>query len=342
MRKISVIIPCYNVELWIDRCILSVINQTIGFENVELICVDDCSVDDTVKKLEYWEKKYPGNIEVIRMPQNGRQGRARNAGLEHATSEWIAFIDSDDWIEPTYLEKLYSIGCDSEYDIVDCKVVRDFSKELAVLDETRTGREDRIYNIQSLEDRKPCIVTPPWSLCAYGKIIRKDFLVSNNIDFPEYYAYEDGYWGSLLTMCVNKVYVLEEYLYHYFVNEESTVLKGGEHHWDFITVQTLLWNEWERRGYFDFFKDELEMEHIFSAYLQGIKTAIWRFDPPNYNYYLLLRELILKRIPHYEENRYIKNGILKELYQLMMVALPNKLSKTEFYSFAESIKKVGI
>lgn len=84
------------------------------------------------------------------------------------------------------------------------------------------------------------------------------------------------------------------------------------------------------------------MEHIFSAYLQGLKTAIWRYEVPNYNYYRLLRELILQRIPDYTTNPYIQRGILKEIYKLMMVALVNELSKTEFLQFAENLKKIVI
>lgn len=342
MSKISVIIPCYNVELWIDRCVQSIVNQTFGIEDLQVILVDDCSTDGTLQKLSAWQEKYPDQMVVVASPQNGRQGKARNIGLAYAEADWIAFLDSDDWIEPTYFEKLYSIGMTDDYDIVDCRSKRDFSKELSVFDDVKTGKENHIYSIQTVEERKPCIVTPPWSLCAYGKIIKKDFLVGNAIYFPEHLAYEDGYWGSILTMCVQKVYVLEEYLYHYFVNDESTVLKGGEHHWDFVTVQTILWDEWGARGYLETYQDELEMEHIFSAYLQGLKTAIWRYEVPNYNYYRLLRELILQRIPDYTTNPYIQRGILKEVYKLMMVALVNELSKTEFLQFAESLKKIGI
>lgn len=343
MAKVSVVIPCYNVETLIDRCLQSLQEQTIGIDNLEVICVDDCSTDNTFSHLLEWEKKYPDRISLIKLEQNGRQGRARNIGLSYATADWICFVDSDDWVEPSYVEKLYNRAVTDNYDIVDCKVVRDFSNNLTYFEgEKRTGNPDADLLIDTVDKRKVCIVNPPWSLCAYGKIIRKSFLSENNIYFPENLAYEDGYWGSILTMCVKKVFIVEEYLYHYYVNNESTVLKGGEHHWDFLTVQTILWKEWEERGYLCVYFDELVMDHIYTAYLQGIKTAILRFERPNYSYYLLIRELVSGRIGDYRQNKYIKSGILSELYELMMTALDVCLSKADFYEFSENIKKIGI
>ena len=109
MSKVSIIIPCYNVSEYIDRCLESITVQTIGVDNLEIICVDDASTDDTWDKLQQWEQRFPEQIILIHCKTNGRQGTARNIGLEYASSPWISFIDSDDWIEPDYFEKLYTI-----------------------------------------------------------------------------------------------------------------------------------------------------------------------------------------------------------------------------------------
>lgn len=86
MNKISIIIPCYNVEKYIDRCLESIEKQTIGIETLEIICLDDKSVDGTLDKLHEWEKRYPDNIVVVELPDNGRQGCARNIGLSYMAS----------------------------------------------------------------------------------------------------------------------------------------------------------------------------------------------------------------------------------------------------------------
>lgn len=82
MNKISVIIPCCNVERWIDRCMTSITSQTIGMGNLEIICVDDASADDTWGHLKEWERSFPENVRLIQLEVNLRQGAARNMGCD--------------------------------------------------------------------------------------------------------------------------------------------------------------------------------------------------------------------------------------------------------------------
>lgn len=89
---ISIIIPCYNVEKYIDRCLESVVNQTIGIENLEVLCVNDASTDGTLNKLHSWERRYPNEIAVITYEVNQRQGGARNIGMKYANAEYFGFI----------------------------------------------------------------------------------------------------------------------------------------------------------------------------------------------------------------------------------------------------------
>lgn len=144
MPPISVIIPCYNVENYIDRCVKSLINQSIGVENLELIFVNDASTDGTLTKLQNWEQTYPENIMVITYEENLRQGGARNVGLQYATGEYIGFVDSDDWIEPDMYELLYSIAKQKDFDQVCGKYMRNFSEEDSMPDDSNAN--DREYH----------------------------------------------------------------------------------------------------------------------------------------------------------------------------------------------------
>ena len=107
MSKISVIIPCYNAENVLDNCLESLTAQTIGIENLEIILVNDASTDGTYDRLCQWEQKYPDSIMVINCTENGRQGRARNIGLEYAGADYIGYMDIDDIAEPEMFEELY-------------------------------------------------------------------------------------------------------------------------------------------------------------------------------------------------------------------------------------------
>lgn len=343
MAEISVIIPCYNVESYIDRCLTSITSQTIDLSLLEIICIDDASTDNTWSKLQTWESTYPENIMIIHCDENGRQGTARNIGLQYASAPWIAYIDSDDWIELDYFEKLYSIASKTNCDIVTCQFVRDSSTELSFLSDRKTNRIDRCMLIDTLEKRKLFIVLKSMDALAWGKLIRKSLLIDYQIFFPENLTYEDTYFGSLLHLYTKKVYFLEEKLYHYFVNEESTVLQtDSDHHLDLLTVQLMLWNEWVKRGFLESFKEELEYDFLYSCYLRFLKIIIFRYDIPSFSLFSLLQNIIYERIPDYSVNQYMIQIEQPAFYQLLFQAISLPMNQNSFKLFAEQIKNIGI
>ncbi len=321
----------------------SIINQTIGFDNLEVIRVDDCSTADTVTHLKNWEQKYPDNILVVECSENRRQGEARNIGMKYSSSEYIGFLDSDDWIEPTYFEKLYNKAIEGDYECVSCGNVRDKSKEYTFFDNTLTGKPDREIIVDD-NNRREIIMMPPLGYAAWGKIVKKSFLVEHELYFPMDLTYEDAGWGSLVHLYIKRGYVLEENLYHYYVNDNSTILtNNSNHHLDCYTVQIWVWQEYARRGFLDIYREELEIEHIYSFYLAAIKAIVLRYEKPDYNAYLLLRIIMLTHVPDYENNKYIKmGGRFNEFYMLILESLKHELTKQQFLEMAEKIKVIGL
>ena len=112
--KVSVIIPVYNVEKYLEECLDSVVNQTL--KEIEIICINDGSIDNSVKILEKYRDKY-SNIKVINQKNLG-VGRARNVGVKLAKGEYIFFLDSDDYIEVDALEKCYIEAKQHRLDVV--------------------------------------------------------------------------------------------------------------------------------------------------------------------------------------------------------------------------------
>ena len=106
---LSIIIPCYNSELYLDRCIKSLLSQTLGSNHLEFIFVNDASTECTLPILHKSETMYPNLITVINSSTNLKQGGARNLGLQYASGDYVGFVDSDDWIEPDMYEQLYQI-----------------------------------------------------------------------------------------------------------------------------------------------------------------------------------------------------------------------------------------
>lgn len=197
--KISIIIPCYNVENLIDRCLTSIINQTIGLSHMEIILINDASTDNTLEKLKQWEQKYSDNIILITYNENLRQGGARNVGLTYATGDYIGFVDSDDWIEPNMYETLVKNMMQDAYDVVKCQLIRD----------NGDGAEKGY--------------TPEWGGIVTG-LYTKELIFDHDIVFPEHMSYEDNFWGALIGHYAKNTYRIERALYHYYINSQYTVM----------------------------------------------------------------------------------------------------------------------
>lgn len=342
MAFISVIIPCYNVGQYLDRTLLSIVRQTIGWTNLEIICIDDASTDNTWEKLQQWERDYPELITIVHCDVNGRQGTARNIGLQYATTEYIAFIDADDWVEPDYFEKLYHPFTIADYDMVTCVYERDFSKTMTFFENRRTEKESRSMTIDTIEKRKAFFCLGSCGYSAVGRLIKKSLLLDNDIYFPENIAYEDVHFGALIHFYVSKLYILEEKLYHYYVNDNSTVLsKAATYHTDWLTIHLIKWRTWNERGLLQEYYEELEYEFLLSGYLGFIKILALRYEEAPYPLFLLLKEMVLAFVPDYMKNKYIREGFT-EFQKLVLQALKLPIDKKQFSEIVELVRKHGI
>ncbi len=339
MPDISIIIPCYNVAPYIDRCLTSIINQTLDLRFLQIICVDDASTDDTWQHLQKWEQKYPDNIILVHCEVNGRQGTARNIGMQYCDTPWVSFIDSDDWIEPDYYEKVYAIALQCTCDMVICQIERDPSPTLTYLTSTGTGKNSGLILIKNVNERRSFFISVSDNNSPCGKLIRTDILKSNNINFPEHLAYEDNYWAPFLYLNVNRIYILEEKLYHYFVNpSSSTLTKDANHHIDLLTVNLMKWQEAQKRNLFEDYKSELEFNFIDSCYFTFMRILALRYEAPSYSLFQLCKNIILEHIPDYHTNTYAANHT-RDFYKLLLEALETPISKSDFYELAKYAKE---
>lgn len=210
MKKISVIIPVYNTEQYLEKCIESVLNQTI--DGLEVIIVNDGSTDNSLDIINKYQKKHK-NVIVINQPNSG-QGSARNAALDIASGEYIGFVDSDDWISPKMYEKLYKKAKADESDIVVCDFVNVYpncERIIKVNSFEPTSAHDNIKII--LDDIKgPC-----------NKIYKSKLFKTNR--FPEKIRFEDFALLPILFYESKKVSKLDEPLYYYLQRDNSTMGK---------------------------------------------------------------------------------------------------------------------
>ena len=219
--KVSVIIPVYNTEKYLIRCLNSVVNQTL--KDVEIICVNDGSTDGSLKILMQYASKDP-RIKVIDKEKGG-VASARNAGLEVAKSDYIGFVDSDDWIAvETYEKTLGKMLEDSEIDFVcwGC----DVTPEQEGVEYMTT----KIYHTLKFSGKKElnddiCFET---TVTLVDKIFKREIIQKNNIAFPDKLLFEDSffYW-SYIANC-RYAYFFDEYYYNYIRRKNSIIGLSSE------------------------------------------------------------------------------------------------------------------
>lgn len=334
MKKISIIIPCYNVEPYIERCLESLVHQTIGIENLELILVNDASTDNTLSYLVTYEAKYTESVIVIDCKENGRQGTARNIGLTYATADYIAYVDSDDWCELDMFERLYDKSQEYDCEMVICECIRDRGDGIC----EKKSENTRLMIFDTEEKVSDCIVNRSIGEAAWARLIKKSLLVDNKIYFAEGLYYEDVLWLNLLYPYVKNVYYMDEQLYHYFVNTESTVLiKNTERHLEFFDVVEMLWQEYHERGLWDKYKTALELDYIRTLYFQGLKMISLRFDIPPFAVFQYMVDAIHERIPDWKNNPYVINH-LYPFYQRLLSLTEKNISEKEFLELIDVVK----
>jgi len=328
---ISIIIPCYNVENYIDRCMRSVVNQTIGTEHLQIITVNDASTDNTLAKLIEWKERFPNEIVVISYEENLRQGGARNIGMQCADAEYLGFVDSDDWIEPDMYEKLYEKTKEKKYDIIRGKFIREhFAGEKKI---ENNNREDFVYEFES-KDGWYVYETPKvgnngeiGSICP--AIYLKDLILKNSVWFPDNIAYEDNYWGSILNLYTQNTYIVDSVVYHYFINGCSTVTeRNAIHQLDRLNIEVLKVEEYKRRGAFEPLYTKLEWEFIQLFYLNTLYIIFTRFDfiPDVYGF---IKYKIYLYFPDFMNNPKVEECTQRERLLLSLLEIPRILSVNE-------------
>ena len=212
-KKVSIVVPVYNVEKYIDRCLESLVNQTL--KDIEIIVVNDGSTDNSKEVIEKYQKEYPEMLKVYTIKNSGA-AKARNIGLEKASGEYIGFVDSDDFVSKTMFEELYNKAINDNADVVKCayyKVQEDKYIEKEIETEFDYGKSIR-------EDKSILINSTPY---IWNKIFKKELIDKYKIKFPDIRIYEDLVFTYKLFMVANKISKVNNTLYFYISFQENSL-----------------------------------------------------------------------------------------------------------------------
>lgn len=249
--KFSIIIPVYNVEKYIDRCLKSIVNQS--YKNYEVIIVNDGTKDNSVKIIEKYTKKYDNF--TLYNKQNGGLSDARNYGLKYIKGDYLLFIDSDDYINKDLLNELNNLLKEKEYDLVKFKIklVDDngnFIRNEKGLEYSREISLNDIFNEEFCE--------PAWTYCYNVK-----FWKDNNFKYIKGKIHEDFGLTPEIIMRANSFYYLNYYGYNYVQRENSimttkSVEKDIKKAYDMLEqFDRLISIDYENKNYIDTYKSFL-------------------------------------------------------------------------------------
>ncbi|MBD5402939.1 glycosyltransferase [bacterium] len=209
---VSVIVPVYNVEKYLKRCLNSLINQTL--KNIEIICINDGSTDKSAKILnEYSSDK---RIKIINQ-QNSGPSISRNKGINIAKGEYIGFIDSDDWVDLDFYEKLYKSATKHNTDIATAGIIR--LHKLHKKYHLKITKEE----ISNNTNEKFLLCDCPEKSYVWNKIYKTEWLKSNNLKFEEGIIYEDVIFTPEVLFYSDKIVTVPNTYYYYWRRKNSLI-----------------------------------------------------------------------------------------------------------------------
>lgn len=246
MIKVSIIVPVYNAEKYLHKCLDSLVNQSL--REIEILAVDDGSTDRSPAILEEYERNYPGKVRVFHK-ENGGQATARNLAIRNASGEYVGFVDADDYADVQMFEQLYNQAVRSGADLTVCdhyKIEDGKAEHIRFPEYAKPG------------DMLKGVLVSPWN-----KLLKRVVLQDSGVIFPEGYIYEDTAWfAELIPFIQSMAYVHKPLLYH-IVQENSTMTAAqGKRTAQIFPVMNGVVDFYKEKGLYEKYKTELEYFYV--------------------------------------------------------------------------------
>lgn len=293
MELVSIVVPVYKVEQYLERCVQSICEQT--YPELEIILVNDGSPDCCGEICEELAKK-DHRIQVVHK-QNGGLSDARNAGVKYATGKYLLFVDSDDYIAKDLVEKTVAEAEKGKCDLVlfDYYCVENGTEEIRTI----KLPTDRIF---SLKEEHQLLLAPP---AAWTKLFNREFYMKAECPFPKGLYFEDLATTPIFFLKAERISYLKEPLYYYIIRENS-IMTGKNYEkssHDKIEVLDHILSVYRETGNYDLYHEELEYLIFANAFFEPSKELVLAGEDGTY--LQKYREYTEQRIGNIRENRYI-------------------------------------
>ena len=244
MPKVSIIVPIYNVEKYLERCIDSLIGQTL--DDIQIILVNDGSTDNSGKIAKEYAIKYQDKI-IYLEKENGGLSDARNYGLLYATGEYIGFLDSDDYIDKEAYKAMYDKAKQENADYIECDFIWEYPNKI---------KEDKRVEYKNKKEMLAFVRVVAWN-----KLIKREVIEENNLEFPKGLRYEDVEFTYKLIPHLNKVSYINKYFIHYTQRENSIANVQNARTAEIFTILDDVINYYKENEFYKEYEDELEYNY---------------------------------------------------------------------------------
>ena len=294
MNKVSIIVPVHNSEKYLFKCVDSLLAQTL--QEIEIILVDDASTDASRKLMADYQKQHPEKVRCLYLDENIRQGGARNRGMDIATGEYIAFVDSDDWIEQDMCRALYETANGADMCGADYWIDRDGQLEDVILNYGEGP--------QMTPESKAVFIIG----CGYfwSRIYRSDFLKRFDLRFPENTFYEDAYFNFMTALYAKTCEKASGQYYHYYQSPDSTVRKNGVQQYERIGIPSLIMQACQERGVYETDKDLIDYKYMTMQMGNIRYVCLDRFDKPDKGQLKRIADAFRAECPKFSKCKYYK------------------------------------
>ena len=304
MVKVSIIVPVYNVEEYLERCLNSLINQTL--KNIEIIVVNDGTKDNSQLIIDKFVK-IDSRVKSFIKP-NGGLSDARNYGLKYAKGEYIGFVDSDDYVDYDMYKMMYEKAKEKGYDMVVCDLNYVFDNKI-VFCSSKVNKD--LYNKEQIKEKMVNFYPTAWN-----KIYKKEII--DKVEFTKGIWYEDVDFLYRLLPNVNSIGIVRKPLYQYVQRNGSITSIFNEKLFDHIKIWDNILKNYKKNKKYNEYKNEIEYCYVKYLYGTMIKGLI-----KSRNVEMLLKgiEQSIKKVnmefPNYKKNKYMRKISFKNLYLLL-------------------------
>ena len=299
MKSVSVIVPFYNVESYIGRCLDTLVKQTL--DDIEIILVNDGSKDRSKIVVDKYIKEYPEKI-VYLEKENGGLSDARNFAIPYAKGEYIAFLDSDDYVNVEMYKDMYELAKRENSDMVECDFYWEYpDKKKEDIGVIYNGKKEMIEKVR---------------VVAWNKLIKKDILEKSKVIFPKGYRYEDVEFTYKLVPYLDKVSFLKKPCVHYIQREGSISNNQNERNKEIFDVLEHVIEFYKEKDLYEEYKDELEYIYIRYAFCSSLLRIV-KIEDQNIQQNLLdlTWEKVNTTFPEWKKNPILKSKKdLKNIY----------------------------